>query len=221
MSRRLTTMCIFAWLGVVLLGVSSVHAADAGTRTSSRTQVPRHPVQHRPQKAPDAPAQFPCGRPLVVRYNGEGAPVGIEPALRRAGAALGAALHRTVRYRRSTAARSLHDVAGRRVQTILVRWVATTRELAASGPSDTIATGTTVRSGRRLLAGEVVLAADAPPPPDRVEIVLRHELAHAVGVEHHSADPRDLLFFRLDRAKAPIWGPGDQAALAAVGCRSH
>lgn len=167
-------------------------------------------------------ARFACGRRLVVRYNPRGAPARVEPDLRRAVAALGTALHRDVGYGGNTEARSVDDATRGRVQTILVRWVAARRQLAASGPVGMIATGTSVRSGRRLLAGEVVLAADALAASRRrrggIELVLRHELAHAVGVDHHSPDPRDVLFPGYRRTKTVAWGPGDRAALAAVGC---
>ena len=222
--RRATGFAVCATLLALLL-LPTTPATAVGTVQLGRIQYSPpetgRSVAYRSRRSPHVPARFVCSRPLVVRYSPRGAPVGIEPDLQRAVAAVGTALHRTVGYRRTDSALSLHDVLGGRVHTILVHWVTTTRDLAASGPSDTIATGITVRSGRRLLAGEVLLAADAPPPPDRLEIVLRHELAHAVGVNYHSADPRDLLFFRLDRAKAPIWGPGDMRALAAVGCQSH
>lgn len=172
---------------------------------------------------PEPPAaRFSCARPIFVLHNPAGAPADVEQDVQRSVAAVAEATGRLIRYGGTTDARRGLDVTRPDAPAVVISWVADVADLDGASSPTTIAVGSSSRQDDRLVAGDVELAADAVPPtgsgPGELEVVLRHELAHAVGVDQHSTDPEDVLYPYLLTAKDPTWGPGDLAALAAVGC---
>lgn len=172
-------------------------------------------------------AVFDCGPPLLVVHNPAGMPADIAAEdvvadVERAVAAVGDTTHRVIRYGGTSDARNAVDVTRPDAPTVLISWVPDPADLDGAPSPTAIATGGTTRQGDRLVAGDVRLAASAVPPagsgPGELEVVLRHELSHALGIAQHSTDERDVLYPILLPDKDPTWGPGDLAALTVVGC---
>lgn len=104
---------------------------------------------------------------------------------------------------------------------ITVEWVPTPNDLADVDPAG-LGEGGPTFDDRWIVSGQVRLVAQpATPRPGGMGtgefgVVILHELIHAVGVGH-STDARDVMFPSTTDTSTPVLGPGDIAALGAVG----
>jgi hypothetical protein len=211
-AQRCLVAVVAAALAATAVTPALMPSSATGTGDAARAETAAAPV-------PPAPR---CGQQVVVLYNQSGADRPVEGDLRAAARLLSEGSGREIRYGGLTTARSSAAVPPQPAAVVVVRWVARPAALPGRPGSDTVAVGGATTAGGRLVRGDVVLAAGTSVAPGATagggQVLLEHELMHALGVSQHSTSPADVMYPSLLPTKGPALGPGDLRALSRTGC---
>lgn len=159
------------------------------------------------------PPTLPCDQPVVLRYDGDGAPYEARGLVAEAATWLAAAAQRPIVFETGAISSDLAPTPGR--VELRVTWVS-----EIDGSDAILGRGGPFISGGEILAGQVALAASTAWPTTDLaggELgVLLHEAGHALFNLAHSPDPSRQMFATAQRDRAPGFSAEELDAIAWV-----